>query len=151
MPGYDRRRLRELRRWVNSDGSTFDFGTWARRTDRGTLMCLAARTVVDFGAALVWEGEVPGVPPTAGKCVESGKLYDIGELATDVLLLTEEEAEVLFNPDLGTVQDSADCALAFLDFLISRAESDKGNLETGQPEGWKFCWEWTNVGPPEGE
>lgn len=75
---------------------------WAQQTSKnvcGTSYCQAGEAVVRAGYRIVWRDNDPENHSTACRKGSRGQIVDIGEVATGVLGLTREEADLYFDGD----------------------------------------------------
>ncbi len=93
--------LLELKAWVRSEWekkeagqeSEWDQSTWASRTGCGTVCCVAGKTALLNG----WKPEFENGADYTIIFAKGGRTWPVDDIAQDVLGLTDEEADDLFE------------------------------------------------------
>ncbi len=118
MPNTER--LLELKAWVRREWekkesgqeSEWDQSTWASRTGCGTACCVAGKAALLDG----WQPEFadePGVNYTI-IFAKGGRTWPVDDIAQDVLGLTDEEADDLFE-----VSNSVEQIERMIDLIVA--------------------------------
>lgn len=140
MNGYNRGALEDLRVWAthpdnSMSGYVFDMRWWFNRLDGDRVcMCLGGRAVQRAGATFVWSVHPVTGEPHVFECrMPDGRQLSVSRAACQVLGISEDEADVLFDMD---EQFTADTVLGFLDVLCVRAHTGLPNMTNADIFDW---------------
>jgi len=138
---YNRELLEAALAWTKEKNSPIrlDMKTWFH----GQKACLGGWAIHQAG------GLIRGIdiPDASGQIItayvaELGNVRsEPGDMATRLLGLTDDEANVLF--DLNYEEEEDDRSLAFLGELVQRAQEGKPNMSDDEVTIW--CAEWERV------
>lgn len=107
--------LLEQLRFVTMNPEKHDQSFWARRSDCGTVACLAGNTVIRSGIRLGWNDRRSATVTVGGQAIR--------EAAQDLLGLSEDEANYLFYaPNLDGLWRAAG---NITDWEISQEDYDR--------------------------
>ena len=140
MP-YNRKALEQVREWARGEknGIRLDMGNWVKTEDGTEYSCLTAAciggwTVHHAGAEFIWPQHMSSA---VRQCRLDGIAMYVSEAAARILGITEEEAYVLFDLNQENPEEDPDGpSLAFLDYLVKRAQKGLRNMSDEEVDDW---------------